>query len=112
MENIRYIIIIWGGAALLLAIGIYKSRRKEPVRIWTGIEVEAGNISNVPAYNRAVGRMWILSSVPLWIFGIAEFWYPVFAIGIAIAFFSLFCIVGIPLLIWYAHKIEEKYKAH
>lgn len=106
--NIRYLIIMWVVAALFLGVSIYVRGRKKPVRIWTTQRVSADEISDVSAYNRTVGKMWGIASIPLWIFGAVEYWYPV----AAIIFFCIVCIIGIPAMVWYAHKIEIKYKAN
>ena len=97
---------MWAGALLLVGIGIYVMKREKPMRLWTDVKVSADEITDVKAYNRAIGRMWCLFSIPLWIAGVVELWYPVFAI----VFFCLMCTAGIGYCAWSYQKIEKKYR--
>lgn len=107
-KGIMYMLVMWAAAALFLGMGIYISRRKEPMRIWTTERISADMIRDVPAYNKAVGKMWGFVSIPLCISGVIELWYPI----ASVIFFCIFCIIGIPGFVWCAHKIEEKYKVN
>lgn len=105
MDNIRYLIAMWAAALLFIAIGIYASSRKTPMWFWTGYSIPTDKVTDLKAYNRAVGKMWCLFSIPLWISGIIELFLPEMSI-IIFAFNCSICIGG---PVWYYHKIEEKY---
>ena len=54
--------VIWygvsGGCALLfVGIGLYSFRLKKPMWFWSGTTVDPESISDIPAYNRANGKM-------------------------------------------------------
>ena len=52
--------------ALFTGIGIYAWKRKKPMWFWSGSEVRKEEISDIPAYNRANGIMWIAFSAFFW----------------------------------------------
>lgn len=49
--------------------------------------------------------MWCVFSIPMFVGGIVEFILPISSILILL----LTCTVGIGFVVWYYHKIEEKY---
>ena len=73
---------------------------------WSGIEVDASQITDVKKYNRENSIMWKLYS--LWFFasGFAKIWNSILAITILMLGF----VIGIPLLVCSYLKIEKKYK--
>lgn len=105
MDNIFYLILMWAGALVCVIIGIYATKRKKPMWLWTGSKITEDKVTNVSEYNRANGKMWCCFSIPLWICGVLEFFSPVFSL----VFFALTCTVGIGGIVWCYHKIEEKY---
>lgn len=105
-HNLIYPAVMWAVGAMLVGLGIYARRRKKPMWFWTGEHISPDEVSDVAAFNRANGRMWQLSSVPFWIAGPIEFWYP----QAALIFFALACTVGIAWVMWYHNKIDERYK--
>ena len=104
-RNIIYLIIMWGGGAAFLIIGAYAMRRKKPMWFSIGPNTAKGKIKDIPAYNKALGKMWCLFSIPLWISGIITFFFP----AASIIVFAVFCILGIGAVAWWQSKIEEKY---
>ena len=53
--------VIWSVCALLFAgIGIWCFKSKKPVGFFAG--VEAPKVKDTAAYNRAVGRLWIVAA--------------------------------------------------
>ena len=72
-EDIFGIIIMilcsWGCAGLFCGIGIWAARQKKPMYFWAGIPVAPDSITDISAYNRANGKMWIQYSIPFWISG-------------------------------------------
>ena len=105
MGNVRYLILMWGAALILVIMGIHALRSGRPVTLWTGSHILPDQVTDVKAYNRAVGKMWCLFSIPFWIIGIIEFWYP----AASVVFFAVFCVAEIGGAVWCYHKIEEKY---
>lgn len=108
------IVIVWfvGGCGILFAgIGFWAARNKKPVGFWTGREVKAETVTDIPAYNLENARMWYLYSIPwflsvlLEILGIWQEW----ANAVAIALITLACTVGLWWLIRTYRKIEKRY---
>ena len=105
MDNIIYLIIMWATAIIFIVIGVYAMNKKKPMWLWAGSRISESRINDVKAYNRAVGKMWCAFSIPFFISGIVEYFLPIFSIIIL----ALTCSVGIGGIVWYYHKIEEKY---
>ena len=57
MENLIWLIIMVPCSAILTGIGIFAWRREKPMWFWSGPEVKASEIADIPAYNRANGQM-------------------------------------------------------
>lgn len=105
MENLFYLIIASIVALFFVIAGIWIMKRKKPVRLYSTVKVSADEITDVNAYNHAVGRMWCIFAIPVFIAGIIELWFPI----VSVIVFCLICTVGIGGTVWYYHKIEEKY---
>ena len=103
---IIWLIIMIPCSALLTGIGIYAWRRKEPMWFWSGSTVKKEEISDVAAYNRANGIMWIVFSLLFWLCTIVGIW-NMKAAGIIM---MAACAVGCPMLIVAYRKIYRKYE--
>ena len=66
-ESVIWLVIMIPVCLLLTGIGIYALRRKKPMWFWSGTEVKPEEITDIPAYNRANGIMWIAYSLIFWI---------------------------------------------
>lgn len=66
MGNIIWLIIMIPISLLFTGIGIYAWQRKKPMWFWSGSTVKESEISDVSAYNRANGIMWLVFSLILW----------------------------------------------
>ena len=82
---------------LFTGIGIYAWRRKKPMWFWSGSTVKESEISDVAAYNRANGIMWLVFSLILW---------GSTVLGAIIAG----CLIGVPILPIVYGKIYRKFK--
>ena len=67
MSNLYFLIIMVPTSLLFTSIGIYAWRRRKPMWFWAGDTVSEDEITDVRAYNRANGIMWLCFSLPLWI---------------------------------------------
>lgn len=105
-ENVVWLITCWGCAAVFLGIAIYASKKDKPMHFWSGSTVDPETISDIPAYNKANARMWLLYSVPYWASGLIYF----FNQPIAIAILVFDCTVGIAWLIWQYYRIKKRYE--
>ena len=103
--------IIWCGinfgcAALFVGIGIFAFRYKSAMWFWAGDKVDPETITDLKAYNRANGLMWIGYSLWYWLAGISWF----FSQSLALISVVVGCTAGIGLLLLCYHWIEKKYK--
>ena len=67
MKNLLFFIFAVPTSLLFTSIGIYAWRRKKPMWFWAGDTVSEDEITDVRAYNRANGIMWLCFSLLLWI---------------------------------------------
>jgi len=93
--------------ALFAGIGLYAWKRKTPMHFWSGTKIKAGEISDVAAYNRANGIMWLVFSLGFWASAVLGC-FNVPAAGILVMVSSL---VGIPGLVIAYGRIYRRYKA-
>ena len=103
---ILWCIIVGGCATLFLGIGLYARRMKTPMWFWSGVAVDPDSITDVPAYNKANGRMWMLYSLWYWVSCLV---YAVSAVA-AMVILMVGSTVGAILLMFAYRRIESKYK--
>ena len=107
MEGLAmWLVITLGMAVLFCGIGVYARRRTKPMWFWSGSTVKEEEITDIPAYNKANGNMWILFSLWYWVSGFLYILSPVAAMIVMVTGST----VGmIPLIICY-NRIYAKYK--
>ncbi len=105
METFIYLLITIPIGLAFTILGIYAWRRKKPMWFWSGSEVKASEISDVKAYNKANGMMWIAYSCVFWISAFLGL-FQNDAAGVVLA---VGCLGGIPILIIVYKKIYAKY---
>ncbi len=106
-------LVCWGTAAVFLGIGISGVRRKTPMTFWAGRNLDPEMISDIPAYNRETGKMWMVYSIPFCICGILSTLETVtrkdwIAVGI-LGVMALSCTLGMWWLIKTYKGIFAKY---
>ncbi|MDO5132830.1 MAG: hypothetical protein Q4D81_07595 [Eubacteriales bacterium] len=106
MEIVIWLIVMIPVSALLSGIGIYAWNRKKPMWFWSGSTVDEAEISDIPAYNRANGIMWICYSAVFWI----SAFLGIFRIDTAGLVLAVGCLAGIPVLIIAYGRIYKKYR--
>lgn len=107
MKSVLWFAIMALCGAVFTGIGIFARKRRRPMWFWSGSSVDEREISDVPAYNRANGRMWITFSLPFWLSAFLGFWREIAAVVLTVAN----CIIGIPVLVIVYLRIYAKYKA-
>ena len=105
-DSIVMLCILVPLAAFFTGIGIFAWTRKKPMWFWSGSTVKESEITDVPAYNRANGIMWICFSLIYWVAAVLGI-FRVEAAGVVIGVGTL---VGIVLLIVAYKKIYNKYR--
>ena len=106
MEKVIWLVITIPCSLLFTGIGLYAWRREKPMWFWSGSSVREEEITDVKAYNRGNGIMWICYSAVFWISTIMGIW-NVSAAGIVL---TVGCLGGIPLLVITYNRIYRKYK--
>ena len=106
MERVLWLVIMLPICILFTALGIYAWRRKKPMWFWSGSTVRESEISDVRAYNRANGIMWLAFSGVFWIAALLGL-FRMSAAGIVVGAGTL---VAIPVLILVYGRIYNKYK--
>ncbi|MCR5230841.1 MAG: hypothetical protein K6D03_12020 [Solobacterium sp.] len=105
-STIVFLFIMIPCSLLFTFLGIYAWNRREPMWFWSGTSVKSEEISDVPAYNRANGIMWIAFSGIFWLSVIMGFFSPKTA--------GLVMLAGIPaggiMLVFAYSRIYEKYR--
>ena len=105
-DSIVMLCILVPLAAFFTGIGIFAWTRKKPMWFWSGSTVKENETSDVPAYNRANGIMWICFSLIYWVAAVLGI-FKVDAAGVVIGAGTL---VGIVMLIVAYKKIYNRYR--
>ena len=66
-ETILWLGILLPVCLLFSGLGIYAMKREKPMWFWSGTEVNAEDITDIRAYNRANGFLWLAFSLVFWI---------------------------------------------
>lgn len=103
---IPFAIIVWICALAFIAIGIYALKRKTPMHFWSGTTVKPEEISDVKAYNKANGIMWILYGFTFILGGIFSLLFNTNIGGIIVAISST---LGLIILMLVYRRIYQKY---
>ena len=106
-DSIVMLCILVPLAAFFTGIGIFAWTRKKPMWFWSGSTVRESEITDVRAYNRANGIMWIVYSLVFWI-GTATGLVNMKIGGLVLTAGGVF---GSILLMIAYHGILEKYRA-
>lgn len=104
--TVIWCVTMFGCAVLFFGIGVWAQKREAPMHFWSGVDVEASEISDVRQYNEENASLW--KGYSLWYVGAGLAW--IWSQWIALAFLALGCTVGIVLLIGGYRRIYEKYR--
>ena len=92
-------------AAVFYGIGVHAGKREKPMWFWSGVEVPAAKITDVPRYNCENARMWKCFALIFVAAGAAAIWS-----GLASAIIlTLGSTVGMGLLAYSYQRIYRKY---
>ena len=104
--NLIWLMIMAPCSAFFTGLGIYAWRRNTPIWFWSGTKVRDNEISDVPAYNRANGIMWLAFSAVLWASTVLGLFRGKAGGILLIAG----CVIGVPLLPIAYGKIYRRYR--
>lgn len=101
-------VIMGACACLMIGIGVFQFRSKKPVGFYTGEKApEEKEISDVRAWNRKHGIMWILYGLCI-ILG----WACGLVLGDSLLLlipFAICLLLPIPLMVFYHHRLIKRY---
>ncbi len=104
--GILFIAICMGCALLFLLMGLFSRRKQEPVQFCSAWEVTEKTIRDVPAYNKAYGRIWLWYALAWFLAGLTPF---ITSAPISIILIGIVCFGGIPVIILCYRKMYKKY---
>ena len=107
MDRIFWLTINLSVGILFSGLGIYAWNRKKPMWFWSGSTVQERELTDVKAYNRANGIMWIVFSLLFWFCAFAGF----FGMKAAGVILLVGCAAGLPALILTYRHIYKKYRS-
>lgn len=104
--RIIWLVVMIPVSALFSGLGIYAWRRKQPMWFWSGSRVRESEISDVRAYNRANGILWLAFSAALWLSAVLGL-LDMKAGGICLI---ASCVIGVPVLPAAYGRIYRRYR--
>ena len=107
MEKFVFAFLMIGLSAFFTGLGVFAWKREKPMWFWSGSTVRPEEITDIPAYNRANGWMWITFSAVFWIAAVLS----LLRISAAGTVLVAGCILGIPVLILTYNRIYNRYAA-
>ena len=105
MEHLLILIIDLAAALLFTAIGVYAWRREKPMWFWADSAPDPATLTDIPAYNRANGKMWLAYSLIFWLSA------PVCLINEVVGglLMAILALAALPFLATAYKKIYRKY---
>jgi len=76
------------------------------MHFWAGSEVKPEEITDIPAYNKENGVMWLIYTAATIFSGAVSLW----SVGIGAVLLTVVCVPGIAFLIINYKRIYKKYK--
>lgn len=107
MEILVFLSIYIFCSIVFTSIGVYSLKRKTPMHFWSGTTVDPKSISDVTAYNKANGIMWITYGLLYTILGIIHYFTDNSFIFFTLVFLPT---GGIIFLVLSYNAIYKKYK--
>lgn len=105
--SIVFASITWFCSAIFIGIGIYAIKRKTPMHFWAGSTVDEKELTDVKAYNKLNGIMWIIYGATYTLAGL----FSLLNIIIGVIILVIAGILGTLLLIPVYNRIYRRYKA-
>lgn len=104
---IPFAIIVWICGLTFIGIGIFSLKKKTPMHFWAGTTVKPEEISDIKAYNKANGIMWISYGS---IYILSGLFLLICNISIGAFIVVFMSIPGLIILIIVYTKVYNKYK--
>lgn len=104
MDYLISAFILWLCAAVFTGIAVHARRAEKPMWFWSGTSVSPEAVRDIPAYNRANARMWMIYAVPFWVLPILQFFVKEISI-----FIPIWVVFGLFWMIWRYRRIEREF---
>ena len=106
IEYILFTAIVWGCSLITGLIALWAFLRKTPMHFWAGSTVSPEEITDIPAYNKANGKMWLAYAAAMAVSGVIGL-FSTIAGAIVL---MIVCLPGIAFLFVTYGRIYRKYK--
>ena len=105
MEDKLLLLLTLAAALLFTAIGVFAWRREKPMWFWADGAPDPATLTDIPAYNRANGKMWLTYSLIFWLSA------PVCLVNETVGglLMAILALAALPLLAVAYKKIYRKY---
>ena len=67
MEDKLLLLLTLAAALLFTTLGVFAWRREKPMWFWADGTPDPATLTDIPAYNRANGKMWLIYSLIFWL---------------------------------------------
>lgn len=104
-ENIVFVVIVLLCGLVFMGIGIAAFRMKNPIHFWSGSVVKSEEVTDVKAYNKANGWMWLVYGGLFILTAVVAFYKLTYG-GIMLAIDT---VPGLFILMSIYTRIEKKY---
>ena len=99
-------------AGIMYAIGLWAQNRKDPMHFYSGTTVDPKTISDIPAYNLEIAKMWkeyASAYLLCGVFAFGSIWLEAL-MTVCIVILCISCTAGCGWLVWKYSKIHKRYK--
>lgn len=103
-------VILFLVGIIFVMIGIYAYQRKSPMYFYAGTDIDASEITDVKAYNKANGIMWIAYGTLYFIPILVYILMPDKISDTVISVSVVICFLGLLAVLWIYQKIDDKYR--
>lgn len=103
-------VILFLVGMIFVMIGIYAYQRKSPMYFYAGSDINSSEITDVKAYNKANGIMWMaygaLYFIPILVYILIPDKISETVLSISV----VICFLGLLAVLWICQKIDDKYR--
>lgn len=103
-------VILFLVGIIFVLIGVYAYQRKSPMYFYAGSDTDASEITDVKAYNRANGIMWITYGALYFIPILVYILVPDKINDTVLSVSVVICFLGLLAVLWVYQKIDDKYR--
>ena len=94
-----------------VAISIWARKRTSPMHFYSGTSIDPRTVSDIPAYNKANAKMWMIFSIPFMlslVLNLLAFFIPMLFV-VSVILVALDCTAGIAWLMIEYNRIAKEF---